>query len=52
MEVAILLPGSGLNFWSVETPDLFCDEDVCFGERDGDLLYYDDDHPINSASQK
>jgi len=35
----------------IETSDLFCDENVCFGERDGNLMYYDDDHPSDSASQ-
>jgi hypothetical protein len=35
----------------IETSDLFCDENVCFGERDENLLYYDDDHPSHSASQ-
>ena len=39
------------NVRIVATHDLFCDTDVCFGERNGDLLYYDDDHPSDSASQ-
>ena len=36
----------------VSTSDIFCDEDSCFGEREGHLLYFDDDHPSFSASQK
>ena len=39
------------NVRIVGTSDLFCDIDFCFGERNGDLLYYDDDHPSDSASQ-
>ena len=35
----------------IETSDLFCDKNVCFGERNGNLIYYDDDHPSDSASQ-
>ena len=40
------------GFEVVSTSDIFCDEDSCFGEREGDLLYIDDDHPSISASQK
>jgi peptidoglycan/LPS O-acetylase OafA/YrhL len=40
------------GFEVVGTSDIFCDEDSCFGEREGDLLYIDDDHPSISASQK
>jgi peptidoglycan/LPS O-acetylase OafA/YrhL len=39
------------NIRIVATSDLFCDIDSCFGERNGGLLYYDDDHPSDSASQ-
>jgi hypothetical protein len=40
------------GFEVVGTSDIFCDEDSCFGEREGDLLYIDDDHPSIWASQK
>ena len=40
------------GFEVVSTSDIFCDEDSCFGEREGNLLYYDDDHPSILASQK
>ena len=40
------------GFEVVRTSDIFCDEDSCFGEREGDLLYFDDDHPSIFASQK
>jgi hypothetical protein len=36
----------------VNTSDIFCDTDVCFGEREKNLLFYDDNHPSISASQK
>ncbi len=36
----------------INTTDIFCDEEQCFGEREGDLLYYDDDHPTRAASMK
>ena len=40
------------GFQVVSTTDIFCDEDSCFGEREGDPLYIDDDHPSIWASQK
>ena len=40
------------GFEVVSTSDIFCSEDSYFGERAGDLLYFDDDHPSISASQK
>lgn len=33
------------NFSVVDTEKIFCDEAVCFSERNGVLLYSDDDHP-------
>ncbi len=36
----------------IKTSDLFCDNNVCFGERDNNLLYNDDNHPSDSATQQ
>ena len=36
----------------IKTSDLFCDNNVCFGELDNNLLYNDDNHPSDSATQQ
>ena len=36
----------------VSTSDIFCDNSKCYGEKDGNLLYWDDDHPSIYASKK
>ena len=40
------------NFELVSASDIFCYQDSCFGEREGDLLYFDGDHPSILALQK
>lgn len=41
-----------IGFEIVNTSDIFCNEYDCFVERNGDLLFYDNNHPSISASKK
>jgi hypothetical protein len=40
------------NFYVVNTEDIFCDDEYCYSERNGEILYYDDDHPSDYASNE
>ena len=45
------LSSNNKDMLTVKTADIFCDDTLCYGERNGDLLFYDDNHPSFGASK-